>query len=69
MKTLKNFKNQVITQPQAIKGGGIIRRGKLKKKQTVGYTPASGVSSFAVQANGKGTKQSATRASGKPQLL
>ena len=69
MKSFKNFKHQEIDQPQAIKGGGIIRRGKLKKKQTVGYVPTSEAPSFAVQANGKGTKQSATRASGKPQLL
>jgi len=60
MKTLKNFKNQVITQPQTIKGGGIIRRGKIKQKQT---------SSFAIEANGKGTKSSANGASGRPQLF
>ena len=62
MKTLKNFKNQVITQPQAIKGGGIIRRGKIKKKQTLGP-------SFAIEANGKGTKSTTNGASARPQLF
>ena len=66
MKSFKNFQNQVITNSQAIKGGDFIRRGKIKQKQTEGYAE---VPSFAVAANGKGTKQSATRASGKPQLL
>ncbi|HAS40719.1 MAG TPA: hypothetical protein DCS93_09585 [Microscillaceae bacterium] len=67
MKSFKNFKHQEIDQPQAIKGGGIIRRGKLKKKSVTGDSVEA--SSFAVAANGKGTKQTATRASGKPQLL
>ncbi|OJJ22071.1 hypothetical protein BKI52_08510 [marine bacterium AO1-C] len=65
MKSFKNFKHQEIAQPQAIKGGAFIRRGKIKRKQTNGYNTPS----FAVEANGKGTKQTATRASGRPQLL
>ncbi|OJJ22069.1 hypothetical protein BKI52_08500 [marine bacterium AO1-C] len=69
MKSLKDFQNQALSNPQTIKGGTFIRRGKLKKKPAVGYVPAPETPSFAVAANGKGTKQTATRASGRPQLL
>ncbi len=65
MKTFKKFKNQEIIDLQSIKGGAFIRRGMIKKKQTIGYEEPS----YAMEANGKGTKRAATSASGKPQLL
>lgn len=42
MKNLQNFAHQEIKDLQTVKGGSIIRRGKIKRKTTLGYKVIGG---------------------------
>lgn len=37
MRNLQNFAYQKIKHLQTVKGEGVIRRGKIKRKNTMGY--------------------------------